>query len=113
MKGQPLIPFAIIAGVGILLIITFSFIGLGAGGDDADDNGDSGSGDPVEMADALFEDNCLSCHGDNGAGGSAPPIAGMDSEAVLQAIEEGPGMMPADLVTGEEAEAVAEYVANQ
>ncbi|GAK06451.1 cytochrome c [Geomicrobium sp. JCM 19038] len=112
MKGQPLIPFAIIAGVGILLIITFSFIGLGAGGDDAED-GDSGSGDPVEMADSLFEDNCLSCHGDNGAGGSAPAIAGMDAEAVLQAIEEGPGMMPADLVTGEEAEAVAEYVANQ
>ncbi|GAK11478.1 cytochrome c [Geomicrobium sp. JCM 19039] len=117
MKGQPLIPLALIAGVGICLMLVFSFIGLGAGGEEGEEGNENGeemdTDDPVALGEQLFEDSCLSCHGDAGAGGTAgPPVAGLDMDVVIQAIEEGPGAMPDGLVSGEEAEAVAEYVSS-
>ncbi|GAK08764.1 cytochrome c [Geomicrobium sp. JCM 19038] len=85
------------------------------GGDDAGEEGEETAGGTydAEAAASLYESNCLSCHGDNGSGASGPEIAGMDVESVLAAIEEGPGGMPADIVTGEEAENVAQYVSEQ
>lgn len=111
MKGQPLIPFLLIAVAGLFLMLILAFIGLGQPGEEEEENGNGDdSDDPVEVAEAIYEESCLSCHGDNMEGAAGPPIAGHDTDAVLTAIEEGPGSMPADLVSGEEAELVADYV---
>jgi mono/diheme cytochrome c family protein len=64
---------------------------------------------------ALFISNCGVCHelADAGTTGQAGPA--LDSpwlaSRVRETIADGPGMMPAGLVTGRAAEAVAAYVA--
>ena len=68
----------------------------------------------------LFADNCGSCHtldaaGTNGTVGPNLDEAQVDEAEVLQAIEQGGrepgGPMPAGIVTGEDAQAVAKFVA--
>ncbi|GAK11653.1 hypothetical protein JCM19039_1362 [Geomicrobium sp. JCM 19039] len=55
----------------------------------------------------------MSCHGGDLEGASAPALEGYSEEEVYDAIEQGPGSMPAGLVSGEDAEAVAKYVAQE
>ncbi len=67
----------------------------------------------------LFRQTCWSCHNLDAVqaqGVTGPDLddLGLDRERVLNAIERGgtgDGRMPADLLQGEEAEAVADYVA--
>ncbi|SDI30469.1 c-type cytochrome [Natribacillus halophilus] len=78
-------------------------------------NGEVDEKDSEETVDAgegmeLYEDSCIDCHGENFEGTTGPSIAGYNEDEVLDAIEEGPGSMPEDLYTGEDAEAVAQYV---
>src|SRR5690554_5569755 len=68
--------------------------------------------DDASNGERVFQENCASCHGDNLSGRSAPAIAGTDVADVLSAIEEGPGTMPPSLVSGQDAEDVADWVAN-
>jgi mono/diheme cytochrome c family protein len=73
----------------------------------------------LEQGKALFTSNCGSCHTLDAAGtqGSIGPNldeAQVDEAEVLQVIENGgrgSGNMPADLVEGEDAQAVAAFVA--
>ncbi|SDI33763.1 c-type cytochrome [Natribacillus halophilus] len=116
MKGQPLIPFLLIAVAGIFLMLILSFVGLGDFGEEAEENGngeengEENGEDAVEVGEEVYEQDCLSCHGENMEGDTGPAIEGQDPDAVITAIEEGPGSMPEGLVDGEDAEAVAEYV---
>ncbi|QDI89790.1 cytochrome c [Salicibibacter halophilus] len=112
MKGQPLIPFLLIAVAGISLMLILSFVGLGdpAGEEEEGEENGNGEEEAVDVGVELYEENCLSCHGENMEGDSGPAIEGQSADEVMTAIEEGPGSMPEDLVTGEDAEAVAEYV---
>lgn len=61
----------------------------------------------------LYQGQCASCHGGDLEGGTGPALEGYDEDAVLTAIHEGPGTMPADLVEGQDAEDVAAWVADQ
>jgi mono/diheme cytochrome c family protein len=67
----------------------------------------------ADNAESVYVGNCAGCHGGDLTGASAPGIAGMSKDDVLAAIQEGPGSMPADLVTGDDAEDVAAWVAEQ
>jgi mono/diheme cytochrome c family protein len=60
----------------------------------------------------LFGEQCAGCHGRNGTGGTGPALAdsGLDAEEVDAAIEQGPGIMPAGIVTGQNQEDVVAYV---
>jgi mono/diheme cytochrome c family protein len=65
----------------------------------------------------LFVDNCGTCHtleaaGTDGSIGPNLDEAQVDEQDVLETIAEGPGQMPSNLVTGEDARAVAKFVAN-
>jgi cytochrome c oxidase subunit I len=74
---------------------------------------------PPGPGEDLFVQSCGSCHAlehAGTAGGVGPDLDAIiaDEQTVTQAIEQGgagTGQMPADLVTGEDAKAVAEYVA--
>ncbi|HET7755108.1 MAG TPA: cytochrome c [Anaeromyxobacteraceae bacterium] len=62
----------------------------------------------------LFKSKCAACHGQNAEGAkmSPNPIAGTPAETVKQVITEGKGKMkPVKSVSGEEADAIAKYVA--
>lgn len=74
----------------------------------------------LEQGKALFLQNCASCHdldAANANGVTGPDLddlAPLDEERVLNAIEiggTGENRMPAELLVGEDAEAVAAYVA--
>ena len=61
---------------------------------------------------ALFGDSCAGCHGRGGTGGTGPVLvdSGLEREEIVAAIEQGPGIMPPGLVTGQNREDVVEYV---
>ncbi|AXF56296.1 c-type cytochrome [Salicibibacter kimchii] len=84
------------------------------GGNGGADNGaeEEDNGETVDAGEGmdLYEENCMSCHGGDLEGGSGPPLEGHSADDVRAAIEEGPGSMPEDLVTGDDADAVAQYV---
>jgi mono/diheme cytochrome c family protein len=64
---------------------------------------------------ALFISKCGGCHelADAGTSGAAGPALASPWSAsrVRETIADGPGMMPEGVVTGEQADAVAAYVA--
>ncbi|AQQ55122.1 hypothetical protein B0X71_13120 [Planococcus lenghuensis] len=84
------------------------------GEDDAE--GDAGSeGVATVDAEQIIQQNCSSCHGADLAGvGGIPALndvgSRLSSDEILTVIHEGPGAMPAEIITGAEAEAVAEYL---
>lgn len=69
----------------------------------------------AEEGQQIFVENCGSCHvlADAGTSGTVGPSLDEiqpDRERVLSAIETGPGAMPENVVTGSDAETVADYV---
>jgi mono/diheme cytochrome c family protein len=58
----------------------------------------------------LYGTHCSACHSGNGPG---PDLAKtqLSRAAILRVIDDGKGTMPADLLSGRDAEAVADYVA--
>jgi mono/diheme cytochrome c family protein len=67
----------------------------------------------VTRGEAVFERECASCHGPGGAGGDVGPAlagTGLDAVTVASVVEQGRGIMPAGLVSGQEQADVAAYV---
>jgi len=60
----------------------------------------------------VFQENCAGCHGDSGQGGVGPQLAGsgLDAAQVTSAVQQGRGVMPAGLVSGQEQADVVAYV---
>jgi mono/diheme cytochrome c family protein len=60
----------------------------------------------------LFARNCASCHGDRGAGGIAPKLAGasITLDDARAKIDDGASGMPAGLVTGQDEDDVLAYL---
>lgn len=123
MRGKPLYPFAVTAVLGIILITLLSFVGLyqsshEAANDDGENKEEVQFDDPIELGEHVYLQNCAACHGDNleGMGGN-PALNALEGkytvDEILQIIAEGRGIMPAGLVEGEEAEAVANYLLSQ
>lgn len=90
----------------------------GGGGDDAGkDDGSSNGGDTAVDAEAVVQQKCISCHGDNLQGASAPALdkigADYSEEEIHDIIENGKGGMPGGLITGDDADAVAKWLADK
>ncbi|WP_078391376.1 c-type cytochrome [Shouchella patagoniensis] len=117
MKGRPLIPFAIIAFLGILLMVAFSTIGLQQRAN-MDEEGDEPIviDDPVEYGQGLVESSCLSCHANDLSGtASAPAINNLDlsHDEIVNVVSNGQGEgMPSfsGNFEPEEIDAIAEYL---
>jgi len=68
-------------------------------------------------AEQVVQQNCISCHGENLEGaGNFPSLNDVGSrlsqDEIRTVIENGRGAMPAGIIEGDEADAVAEYLAN-
>jgi mono/diheme cytochrome c family protein len=68
----------------------------------------------AERGEVLFAENCAGCHGRGGTGGTGPALAdsGLDEDEITSAIEQGRGIMPAGIVTGQNQADVVAYVAS-
>lgn len=105
----------------LLAAIFGSVLVLGAcgGGDDAGkDTGSTDSGSSVAVdAEAVVQQKCISCHGDNLQGASAPALdkigAELSETEIHDIIIDGQGGMPGGLIKGEDAEAVAAWLAEK
>ena len=75
-------------------------------------SGTASAGDAVR-GESVFQRECAGCHGAGGVGGGVgPPLVdtGLDAAAVNTAVEQGRGVMPAGLVSGQEQADVVAYV---
>ena len=77
----------------------------------------SSSAPPPASGDAahgqkLFAENCTSCHGEGGQGGVGPTLAGnpISIADARSRIENGGGVMPANLVSGQDLADVLAYL---
>ena len=91
----------------------------GGGEDTVAPPADSGNGDTATVdAEQVVQQNCISCHGENLEGqGNFPPLndvgARLSEEEILGVIENGRGAMPAGIIEGEEATAVAKWLSEK
>lgn len=94
-------------------------MGLAAcgGNDNGKDTGkDTGTDTATNDAGAkIFDQKCSSCHGGDLTGGMGPNLTKVGSkyskDEILNIINNGRGQMPAKVVTGNDAEQVAEWLA--
>lgn len=67
----------------------------------------------VDRGKTLFAQNCAACHGAGGSGGGVGPTlagAGLDAETVASTVQQGRGVMPAGIVSGQDQADVVVYV---
>jgi mono/diheme cytochrome c family protein len=71
------------------------------------------TGDP-SSGERVFATTCSGCHGGDATGGAGPALAGsgLTAAQVQEVVATGRGVMPAGLVTGQDAADVAAYVAS-
>src|SRR5699024_5775243 len=117
------LPYGIIAIVGIFVAIIVFYIGVGQRediqlaeeGEDAEvvEDGDVEEGDANDP-EAIYASSCAGCHGDDLSGTSGPDLTAVGSylskEEIETVINEGQGSMPPALVSPEEAEVLADWL---
>ncbi|RFU65735.1 cytochrome c550 [Peribacillus glennii] len=117
MNRNPIMPFVIIMVFGIGLMFMLSFKGLGDAKDLAKEK-EGGEKKTEQTASAkpedIYQQNCVSCHGDQYQGGVGPALKGIGSklseDEVKNTIQNGKGAMPAGLVPEENLDAMAKFV---
>lgn len=69
----------------------------------------------VAAAEATYQQSCAACHGGNLQGGMGPAVGGgaYTYDEIINVIAHGKGTMPKEIVTGEEAENLARWLADQ
>ena len=97
--------------------LAISACGGDDGGGDAGGGGGGGGTASARSGEEIFTGACGSCHtlaaaGTQGQAGPNLDELGPDKDTVLTAIQEGPSIMPENLVTGAAADTVAQYVAD-
>lgn len=99
----------------LIALLGAAFLLGACGSNDAVDSSNNDGNDSLDAVNGekIYLANCSGCHGENLGGAAGPPIAGLKVSDILTAIEEGPGTMPAKLVSGQDAEAVANWISRQ
>ncbi|MEW8986181.1 MAG: cytochrome c551 [Bacillus sp. (in: firmicutes)] len=96
----------------LLMGTSLALAACGGGGDEAG-GGDKPGADPEK----LYNQKCSSCHGGNLEGGVGPKLSDVGSrlsqEDIESVIANGQGSMPPKLLEGDDASAVAEWLANK
>src|SRR5699024_2837160 len=115
-----IVPFGIIAVVGILAAIIVFYVGVNQredirlaeenGGEAVEEDGGEQTSDPEE----IFSSNCATCHGDDLSGEMGPDLtkvgAELSEDEIHDVIMNGKGQMPPGLVDADEADALAEWL---
>ncbi len=66
----------------------------------------------ASRGEVVFERECAACHGAGGEGGAGPRLvaSGLAADEIAATIEQGAGIMPPGLVSGDEQADVVAYV---
>ena len=117
MNRNPVIPYILIFVFGIGLMFLLSFKGLGDMDELAKEK--EGGGTTEETVAATPEDiykSCIGCHGDAYQGGMGPALTGvgdrLSKDEIKEVITKGRGNMPGGMVKPEQADAMADWLAN-
>lgn len=108
----------------IVLLLACVLLGTGCGSSSSEDSGSDDGAKSTTATDGddskksgkdLFVNSCGSCHSLSDAGTSGTVGPNLDdlkptSDEVLAMVNKGGGAMPAGILAGEDAEAVADYV---
>ncbi len=90
----------------------------GGGGDNAAEPADTGdAGATTANAEKIYQQSCAACHGGDLTGGAGPALNAVGSkysqEEIASIIEKGQGIMQGGIIKGEEATAVAAWLAGK
>ncbi|WP_421381418.1 cytochrome c551 [Bacillus salacetis] len=110
----------------LLALLFGSSLVLAACGDNASDEA-SDANNPQDAAESaagteiepekIVNQKCSSCHGGDLSGGMGPALKNIGSQLsedeILSVIQNGKGAMPKNIIEGDEAEAVAEWLAEK
>lgn len=120
MNRNPIIPFSIIAVVGILLMMSMSFYGVNKADELAAGEDGHGEGAPTEEVtdpEAIYAQSCAMCHGQNLEGVAGPGLANIGGKLTVEEINgvitNGQGTMPGGLVDAAKAEILAQWLAEK
>lgn len=74
--------------------------------------GDPNATGDIYRGETVYQRACAGCHGAGGEGGVGPALfeTGLDATEVAAAVEQGRGVMPAGIVSGQEQVDVVTYV---
>lgn len=104
----------------LLVAIFGAVLVLGAcgGGDGAKEEKPATDGDVATVdAEAIVQTSCITCHGGNLEGASGPALdkigAKLSEAEIHDVIENGQGGMPGGIIKGEDADAVAKWLAEK
>ncbi|ENH97494.1 cytochrome c-550 [Gracilibacillus halophilus YIM-C55.5] len=116
MKKNPIIPFAMIAVIGIVAMIVLSQYGLNH---QQAQNAEGGEEETVEQDPEAIAQNCIGCHGGDLEGGTGPSLQDVGSkysqEEIYDIIMNGiqGTQMPGGLVSDGEAEVLSKWLAEK
>ncbi|MGG3941607.1 cytochrome c551 [Peribacillus psychrosaccharolyticus] len=101
--------------LGILLGTTLMLTACGGGDESKEPEGDSTQTASAE--EKLYERSCAGCHGNNLEGAAGPKLSNVGSKLSKEDIEtiiaEGKGIMPSEVLKGEDAANVAAWLADK
>ena len=71
-----------------------------------------GAAGDATRGEAIFASECAGCHGEGGTGGAGPALVetGLDVTEVATVVQQGRGVMPAGIVSGQDQADVVAYV---
>lgn len=113
---NPVIPYGLIAVLGILLVIIISFVGVNQREAILNpENEDVGAELTIDDADAIYQNKCANCHGDDLSGSETmPDLTKVGNDLTKEEIEEiiikGRGSMPPGQANPEEAKILGEWL---
>ncbi|WP_458412469.1 cytochrome c550 [Schinkia sp. CFF1] len=124
MNRNPLIPFGLIAVLGIVLMVVVSFWGLNnadkmlaAQADKEKAATEQAAAPAADDPEGIVKANCTSCHGQNLEGAVGPALSDVGSrlskDDIHTVIMNGRNAMPAGLLDAEKAEKVAAWLAEK
>lgn len=122
MSKNPVFPYALIAVLGIILVIIISYVGVNQRAELAQENNGEETevveeGETANNPEEIYKNNCAVCHGDDLSDGSAPELTQvgnkLSEDEIKDIIINGTGSMPPGLVGNTEAELLAEWLSEK
>lgn len=124
MNRNPLIPFGLIAVLGIVLMVVVSFWGLNnadkmlaAQADKQKAATEQAAAPAANDPEGLFKASCASCHGQNLEGAVGPNLTQvggrLSADQINTIINNGGATMPPGIVDAEKAKTIAAWLAEK
>jgi len=124
MKRNAVIPYAIIAIVGIVMVIVISIAGVNQreaiqkSADGSEKVEEKKSGETSDSPEDIYASSCASCHGEDLSGGMGPDLrevgGRLSKEEIHDIVMNGKGQMPAGIIKEEaQSDAIAGWLAEE